>query len=793
MNTERYAIQKKLGQGGVGAVYLAMDTQLQRKVAVKRVLPDGGHEDQKSATSHLLKEANALSSLQHPNIVTIYDVGVDDDGPFVVMEYIEGKTLDAVIENAPLTWEDFKEVALQLQEALIAAQELHLLHRDLKPSNIMLRWLPSGKFQVKVVDFGLAKFSTKPSLQTIDQTDAVFGSIFFMAPEQFERTTLDSRTDMYALGCLYYFSLTGQYPFDGETAPQVMASHLQNTVVDLHEIRPDLPESACQWVMWHIQRAMDERPENARASLERFLLLNQTTAPVQLVSPMPQHSSLEPKRPRLLFANEASQATPKQPHPETRPQALTPPDAETSPHTKAQRIVASTQQLSPQQAPSTPVLLKRTSSSVSPPLQQQAPSLKTSSSPTTPSNTHLTTSSQENSTPTQIPDLEPPLPPKGMSPAIKWTLIGLLLLFILGLSPVLWTKYKEGKKTKMINKVVLRAELLNKKGELVEKGIPLTTEELQGLLQRATSKESDDSRNLILSILTFAKPVGNYSIDSALARYATTVSCDPQIRKKLFHDVISNRTGKESLPILFAYLKDKTHPSPDLIAAAIDAIGSIAQKSPDRATINDLIDLLVATDQPTVRSASERNVAAILAKSDNKQFISKLLISQFNTSVNPSTKLALLRLLGLAGTQESVTPITHALQSNETSLQVAALTALGKWPNSEQFNLLINFIQEHPEISSLRQNALRAALDFLKQTTKRDDASHAKLWELLQQELLTPGEKISFINALGLRGGSWAYPLLDSLYQDANETVQDRAGKAKDWIKRKIKQQSTQS
>jgi serine/threonine protein kinase len=270
MSSDRYEIRGKIGQGGVGAVYRAYDTQLRREVAMKRVLQDG-EMNTEDATANLLKEATALSSVQHPHIVTVYDAGIDAEGPYVVMELINGKTLDEMVERGTLTFEDFKEVALQSQEAMIAAQDLNLVHRDLKPSNVMVSWLPSGRFQVKIVDFGLAKFSAKPSLQTIDHGDAVFGSIFFMAPEQFERTPLDRRTDMYSLGAMYYYALSGEYPFNGDTAPQVMAAHLQNKVIPLIEVRPDLPPWLCDWVMWHIRRDMNDRPESARVSLEHFL------------------------------------------------------------------------------------------------------------------------------------------------------------------------------------------------------------------------------------------------------------------------------------------------------------------------------------------------------------------------------------------------------------------------------------------------------------------------------------------------------------------------------------------
>ena len=199
---DRYEIRGKIGQGGIGSVYRAFDTKMNREVALKRMAVNDDPKLQEQATQQLSKEAGALASLQHPHIVTVYDVGSDDEGPYVVMELISGKTLDELVEIAPLTWPDFRELAMQSQEALIAAQELDLVHRDIKPGNLMLKWLPSGKFQIKIVDFGLAQLMPEPTLQDVDENDAVLGSIFFMAPEQFERGFIDARTDLYAMGCV---------------------------------------------------------------------------------------------------------------------------------------------------------------------------------------------------------------------------------------------------------------------------------------------------------------------------------------------------------------------------------------------------------------------------------------------------------------------------------------------------------------------------------------------------------------------------------------------------------------
>ncbi len=295
--SDRYEIQEKIGQGGIGAVYQAYDTQLKRSVAIKRMLPTDDKMNGREAADAMLKEATTLSALQHPNIVTVYDLGVDDEGPFVVMELLKGETLDQVIKRGVLTLRDFGEVVTQTMEALIAAEAAGVLHRDLKPTNVMVNWLPSKKFQVKILDFSLAKFSKKPSPQTIDQGDAIFGSIYFMAPEQFERGDLDLRTDLYSMGCLYYYCLSGQYPFQGESAAQVMASHLRGSVVSIEKIRSDLPPLICQWVMWLINREPANRPANAKEAFENF---NQLTAAIDpSTSPVPL-----PRIPSLARASE---------------------------------------------------------------------------------------------------------------------------------------------------------------------------------------------------------------------------------------------------------------------------------------------------------------------------------------------------------------------------------------------------------------------------------------------------------------------------------------------------------
>ena len=134
----------------------------------------------------------------------------------------------------------------------------------------MVIWQPSGRFHTKILDYGLSKFSPKPEIQTSIQDGTVMGSILFMAPEQFEREELCERTDLYSIGCVYYHSLSGQYPYNGQTNADIMNSHLEHRVTPLEDLRPDLAPSVCQWVMWLINRAPDNRPTNAHEALERL-------------------------------------------------------------------------------------------------------------------------------------------------------------------------------------------------------------------------------------------------------------------------------------------------------------------------------------------------------------------------------------------------------------------------------------------------------------------------------------------------------------------------------------------
>ncbi len=267
---ERYEIKGTIGRGGIGAVYRAVDTVMGRDVAIKRLLPLEQTRLNQSAEDSLKREAAALARLNHPNILTIYAFEEDDDGPYVVTEMIEGEDLKKTIERGALPLEDFEAIVFQTLDPLIAALAAGLQHRDIKPANIMLQWLSTGRFQIKILDFGLAKFSQKPSLQTLDQTGSFLGSIDFIAPEQIDLKPLDNRTDLYSLGCVYYYTLAQRPPFEDSTPALTMNRHLNHVVTPLIEIRPDLPSAIADWVMRLIQLDPTDRPESAADALQEF-------------------------------------------------------------------------------------------------------------------------------------------------------------------------------------------------------------------------------------------------------------------------------------------------------------------------------------------------------------------------------------------------------------------------------------------------------------------------------------------------------------------------------------------
>ena len=255
----RYAVDRLLGEGGVGTVNLAYDTMLSRWVAIKR-MPAGDNS--------ALREASIIANLHHPNIVMIHDIIEQGVEVFFVMELVLGPTLEDLVEA--MSEGTFRDFATQCLQGLAAAHEKNVVHRDVKAGNIMLAPLAEGGYRVKILDFGQSRVSEEPSLQTIDHNGAVVGSIYAMSPEQLGNEPLDLRTDLYSLGCVFYQALTLQRPFTGRSVPEVCAAHFQHRYKPLGTLRPDLPVLLTMWVEKLFSFDRSHRPASAVEALEMF-------------------------------------------------------------------------------------------------------------------------------------------------------------------------------------------------------------------------------------------------------------------------------------------------------------------------------------------------------------------------------------------------------------------------------------------------------------------------------------------------------------------------------------------
>ncbi|MFZ4587746.1 MAG: protein kinase domain-containing protein [Terrimicrobiaceae bacterium] len=249
----RYAVERRVGEGGGGSVFLAFDQALQRWVAIKTLK----HGDGVIA----MNEATQLASLQHQNVVSVYDIFSENEEIFVVMEFVAGWTLEDLPE--PMGEAEFRDFAAQCLAGIGAAHARGIVHRDIKPSNIMLAETEQGRRVVKILDFGLAKRLPEPQEQSMDQNGALTGSIYTMSPEQLSGGLVDHRTDFYSLGCVFYQALTLSLPFQGANIPEVVAAHLQHRHVPLAELRPDLPAALLAWVEGMFSLEVDGRPLEA--------------------------------------------------------------------------------------------------------------------------------------------------------------------------------------------------------------------------------------------------------------------------------------------------------------------------------------------------------------------------------------------------------------------------------------------------------------------------------------------------------------------------------------------------
>ena len=256
--SDRYKIIELIGGGGMSNVYLAHDVILNRDVAIKVLRYDFTNEDE--LHRRFQREALSATSLTHPNIVSVYDVGDDGDLHYIVMEYVKGKTLKQYIQEfAPISPARSVHIMRQLTSAIADAHEHHIIHRDIKPQNILM----DGEGNVKITDFGIA---ITLSATSFTQTNSVLGTVHYLSPEQARGGTATNRSDIYALGIVLYELLTGELPFSGESAVSIALKHLQSDTPSIRAFDATIPQSLENVVL----KATAKDPAHRYATVEEM-------------------------------------------------------------------------------------------------------------------------------------------------------------------------------------------------------------------------------------------------------------------------------------------------------------------------------------------------------------------------------------------------------------------------------------------------------------------------------------------------------------------------------------------
>src|SRR6266478_4390708 len=287
-----YQVVSRIGRGGMGEVFLAQDASLGRKVALKLLRSDFTRNEER--LRRFQQEARAASALNHPNILTIHEIGHDGSLHFMATEYVEGETLRQHLSRARITLGQTLEVAIQVASALAAAHQAGIIHRDIKPENIMVR----SDGNVKVLDFGLAKLTDPKTIETAAPTlpqvetapGVVMGTFSYMSPEQARGLAVDTRTDIWSLGVMIYEMAAGRQPFEGETASDVMSLILQKEPLPLTHSWPEVPGELERIVRKALHKDREERYQtikdllidlrNLRKELELSAEMERSAPPV---------------------------------------------------------------------------------------------------------------------------------------------------------------------------------------------------------------------------------------------------------------------------------------------------------------------------------------------------------------------------------------------------------------------------------------------------------------------------------------------------------------------------------
>lgn len=279
----KYRIIAKLGSGGMGDVYKAEDPELLRTVAIKVM----SKQDDRTAggETRFLREARAASAFNHPNIVTIYEIGDTGEHAYIVMEYVEGRSLRALISSKGVKPEEVLDIAAQTCDALVEAHSRGIIHRDIKPENVLL----TDRGRVKLVDFGLAKSVSKhpqrggaTAAESLTESGTVMGTLSYMSPEQLRGENLDERTDIFSFGIVLYELITGDLPFIGSNSFEVAASILKDPAFEIGTVPVGLPRGIKRVVSRLLEKRRDDRPRSFVEVKRAIELLKDETQPLPI-------------------------------------------------------------------------------------------------------------------------------------------------------------------------------------------------------------------------------------------------------------------------------------------------------------------------------------------------------------------------------------------------------------------------------------------------------------------------------------------------------------------------------
>lgn len=295
---DRYEIIRSIGEGGMANVYLARDIILERNVAIKILRGDLAGDEK--FVRRFQREALSASSLSHPNIVEMYDVGEDNGTYYIVMEYVEGMTLKQLIKKrGSLSLSEAIDIMLQITDGIKEAHDSYIIHRDLKPQNILIK--ENG--EVKITDFGIAMALNSTQLT---QTNSVMGSVHYLPPEQASGKGATIKSDIYSMGILFYELLTGKLPFKGDNAVEIALKHMKNDIPSVREINDSMPQSVENIILKATAKNPKNRYESAAEMHDDLLTcLNEDRLnEKKYVFMYPEHDGdLENKKPVLLEEN----------------------------------------------------------------------------------------------------------------------------------------------------------------------------------------------------------------------------------------------------------------------------------------------------------------------------------------------------------------------------------------------------------------------------------------------------------------------------------------------------------